>query len=209
LPVIKHRQLVRQVGAFGDFAIESSADHNNMIFSAGTTFIFGSWICEADDNGKFQSRLMEISKPQASPDISTTMLDQLAEKFSHLSVSDSTRTREVIINQDSYLDASRLEIPSEVQDEDLFRFPLELKNSTSIYQDTISYIMQSEQEIPLMGAQKGLVLSITPEGGIVHWPGARPDTSSTDPSCLVGMIELLPYQDGRTLPADNNDHGST
>ena len=23
------------------------------------------------------------------------------------------------------------------------------------------------------------------------------------------MVELLPYQDGRTLPADNNDHGST
>jgi hypothetical protein len=152
---------------------------------------------------------MEISKPQASPDISTTTLDQLAEKFLHLSVSDSTRTREVIINQDSYLDTSGLEIPSEVQDEDLVRFPLGLKNSASIYQDTISYIMQSEQEIPLMGAQKGLVLSITPEGGIIHWPSAQPDTSSTDPSRLVGMIELLPYQDDRTLPADNNDHGST
>ena len=60
-----------------------------------------------------------------------------------------------------------------------------------------------------MGAQIGLVLSITPEGGIVHWPGARPDTSLTDPSHLVGIVELLPYQDGRTLPVDNNDHGST
>ena len=54
-----------------------------------------------------------------------------------------------------------------------------------------------------------MVLSITPEGGIVHWPGAQPDTSSIDPSHLVGMVELLPYQDGRTLPTDNNDHGST
>jgi hypothetical protein len=26
LPVIKHRQLTRQIGAFGDFAIESSTD---------------------------------------------------------------------------------------------------------------------------------------------------------------------------------------
>jgi hypothetical protein len=52
LPDIKHRQLVRQVGAFDDFAIERSADLDNIIFSAGITFIFGSWIYEADENGK-------------------------------------------------------------------------------------------------------------------------------------------------------------
>jgi hypothetical protein len=67
-----------------------------MIFLAGSAFIFVSWICEADDNGKLQSRLMEISAPQASPDVSMTTLDQLAEEFSHLSISDSTRTREVV-----------------------------------------------------------------------------------------------------------------
>ena len=59
-----------------------------------------------------------------------------------------------------------------------------------------------------MGAQRGLILSITPKGGIIHWPGARPDTSLTDPSRLVDMVELLPYQDSRTLLVDNNDHGS-
>jgi len=42
LPVLKHRQLARQVGAFGEFATESSADLDNMIFSAALTFIFGS-----------------------------------------------------------------------------------------------------------------------------------------------------------------------
>jgi hypothetical protein len=35
-------QLARQVGAFGDFATESLVDLDNMIFSVGTTFIFGS-----------------------------------------------------------------------------------------------------------------------------------------------------------------------
>ena len=59
-----------------------------------------------------------------------------------------------------------------------------------------------------MGAHRGLVLSITPEGGIIYWPSARLDISLTDPSHLVGMVELLPYQDGKTLLADNNDHGS-
>jgi hypothetical protein len=60
----------------------------------------------------------------------------------------------------------------------------------------------------LMGAQKGLVLSITPEGAIVHWPGAWLGTSSLDPSHLVDMVELLPYQDGSTVPTDDG-HGST
>jgi hypothetical protein len=149
---LKHQQLARQVGAFRDFAIESSVDLNNMIFSAGITFIFGSWICEADENGKLRSHLMEISTPQVSPDISTATLDQLAKKLSHLLISNSTWTREVIINHDSYSDMSGLEILSKVQDKDLVHFPLGLKNSTSIYQDMISYIMQSEQDIPLTGA---------------------------------------------------------
>ena len=146
-----------------------------MVFSVGTTFIFGSWICKVDDNDKLQSRVMEIPAPQAPLAVSTTTLDQLAEKFSHLSISDLTRTWEAGKNQDSHSDTSKLsglEIPSEVKVEKPSRFPLGLKNTASIYPDPISYFMQSEQEIPLSGAQKGLVLSITPKGGIVHWPGA-------------------------------------
>jgi hypothetical protein len=49
---MKHRQLARQVGAFGGFASKSSTDFNNMTFSMGSTFIFGSWICEVDHKGK-------------------------------------------------------------------------------------------------------------------------------------------------------------
>jgi hypothetical protein len=40
-----------QVGAFGAIAIKSSTDFDNMIFPMGSTFIFGSWDCEADDKG--------------------------------------------------------------------------------------------------------------------------------------------------------------
>jgi hypothetical protein len=140
LPIIKHRQLARQVGAFGDSTVENSADHDNMIFSAGTAFIFGSWIYEADDNGKLQSRLMEILALQASPDVSTTTLDQLAEEFSHLSISNPTQTREVITKQDSHSDTSGSEIPLKVQAKDLVCFPLGLNNSASIYRDTTGYI---------------------------------------------------------------------
>ena len=127
--------------------IESSADLDDMIFSVGVTFVFGSWIYKANNNGKLQSCLMEILVPQASLDVSMITLDQLAEKFSHLSISDPTRIEEVTINLESFL-----EIPSNVQYEDLVRFPFVLKNSASIYQDTISYLVQSKQEIPLIGA---------------------------------------------------------
>jgi len=84
---------------------------------------------------------MEILALQASPNVPTITLDQLAEKFPHLSISDSTRNQEVTINHDSHSDMSplsRLEIPSEVQLEDLVHFPLGFKNSASIYQDMIS-----------------------------------------------------------------------
>jgi hypothetical protein len=57
--MIKHRQLACQVGAFGGFASKSSTDLDNMIFSTGSTFIFGSWISKADDKDKLQGRLLE------------------------------------------------------------------------------------------------------------------------------------------------------
>jgi hypothetical protein len=50
---------VCQVRAFDGFASESSMDFDNMTFSTGSTFIFGSWICEMDDEGKLQGRLLE------------------------------------------------------------------------------------------------------------------------------------------------------
>lgn len=73
----------------------------------------------------------------------------------------------------------------------------------SAFQELIQPLLQSELEIPLIGAQKGLVLSITPEDGIVHWPGARLLTTMLDPSRLVDMVEILPYQDGNTLPSED------
>ena len=88
--MIKHRQLARQVGAFGEFAFDSSTDLVSMIFSTGSTFIFGSWICEADDNGKLQGRLLEDSDHHEDLAISATTTDQLAGRFAQLVMSDPT-----------------------------------------------------------------------------------------------------------------------
>ena len=89
--MVKHRQLARQVGAFGHFAFESSMDLDNMIFSTGSTFIFGSWIYEANNNGKLQGRLLEDSDHHQDFSISTTTIDQLAGRFAQLVISNPTR----------------------------------------------------------------------------------------------------------------------
>ena len=89
--MVKHRQLARQVGAFGEFASESSTDLDNMIFSTGSTFIFGSWICEAGDNGKLQSHLLEDSDHHEDHSILATTTDQLAGRFAQLAMSDPTQ----------------------------------------------------------------------------------------------------------------------
>jgi hypothetical protein len=43
----------------------------------------------------------------------------------------------------------------------------------------------------LIGAQEGLILTITSQDYIVHWPGSIP---KDDSSRLVGTTVVLPYQ---------------
>ena len=52
--------------------------------------------------------------------------------------------------------------------------------------------------MPLKGAQEGLVLTITSQDCIVHWPGSVPEGSSTR---LVDAMTttILPYQEGDSI----------
>ena len=56
-------------------------DLDNMIFPKGSTFIFGSWIYEAGDDGKLQGHLLEDSDHHQDFSVSATMTDQLAGRF--------------------------------------------------------------------------------------------------------------------------------
>jgi hypothetical protein len=87
--VVKYRQLARQVGRFGGFASKSLTDLDKMIFSTGSAFIFGSWICEADDKGKLQGRLLEDQENQEDLTLSTRLTKELAGRLSHLAMSKS------------------------------------------------------------------------------------------------------------------------
>ena len=52
--------------------------------------------------------------------------------------------------------------------------------------------------MPLKGAQEGLILTITSQDCIVHWPGSVPEDSSTR---LVDTTTttILPYQEGDSI----------
>jgi hypothetical protein len=58
--------------------------------------------------------------------------------------------------------------------------------------------LDSVLRMPLKGAQEGLVLTITSQNCIVHWPGSIPEDSGTR---LVGTTTtaILPYQEGDSI----------
>ena len=90
--MVKHRQLARQVGAFDEFSLESSADLDlKMTYSAGTTFVFGSWICEAGGDGKLRTRLREEKE---FDDKNNPIEQELAEKMMKLLALNPTRKGE-------------------------------------------------------------------------------------------------------------------
>jgi hypothetical protein len=66
-------------------------DLDNMIFSKGSTFIFGSWIYEAGDDGKLQGHLLEDSDHHQDFSISTTTTYQLVRRFAQLMMSNPTQ----------------------------------------------------------------------------------------------------------------------
>ena len=140
--MVKHRQLARQVGAFGEFASESSTDLDNMIFSMGSTFIFGSWIYEANDNGKLQSRLLEDSDHPEDHSISATTTDQLTGRFAQLAMSDSTQISRLCASDSNSGSASEMEsYPSSFEKPSSFL--VGLQNTASAYQENNSEYTQS------------------------------------------------------------------
>ena len=132
--MVKHRQPACQVGAFGDFASESSMDLDNMIFSTGSTFIFGSWICEAGDDGRLQGRLLEDSDHHQDLSISATTIDRLAARFTQLAISDPTQISRLHASDSNSSSASETEsCPSSFGKPS--SFPTKLWNTTSTYQE--------------------------------------------------------------------------
>jgi hypothetical protein len=70
--------------------------------STESTFIFGSWICEVDDEGKLQGHLLEDREDREDLALSTRSTKELAGRLSHLTMSESTPVSPIIeFNSDS------------------------------------------------------------------------------------------------------------
>jgi hypothetical protein len=70
-------------------------------------------------------------------------------------------------------------------------FPFGLRNMAASNQALLQDSTSLVQRIPLIGAQEGLVLTITSQDYIVHWPGSIFEDGSTR---LVDATIVLPYQ---------------
>ena len=150
LSVVKHRQLARQVGAFGEFASESSTDLVNMIFSTGSAFIFGLWICKADDNDKLQGRLLKDLDHHEDLTISATTADQITGKLARLVMSDPTQiSRPTVFHAgpSSFpLGLHNATIQSSLENSPS-SFPAGLQNAASTYQEFNSENIQSSLRV--------------------------------------------------------------
>ena len=117
-------------------------DLDNMIFSKGSTFIFGSWIGEAGDDGKLQGHLLEDSDHHQDFFISATMTDQLAGRFMQLVMSNPTQISLLHASDSNSGSASETEpYPSSFGKPSSFL--TKLRNTTSTYQEYYSEYTQS------------------------------------------------------------------
>lgn len=122
---------------------------------------------------------MEISADQSAPMIHQDTIEDLVEKIDDFSIFDPTQTpnqpKEVESNLDRPRLSERASKTSGIHAHPLVLFALGLRGTSD--QESISKFMPSaaitkaDQEIPLIGAQQGLVLTATSEGNIVHWLG--------------------------------------
>jgi hypothetical protein len=75
-------------------------------------------------------------------------------------------------------------------------FPFGLNNMAKSCQILLQEAARSVRRVPLAESQEGLVLTITPQDCLVHWPGS---ISGGGDIRLVDEATILPYQEGSTL----------
>jgi hypothetical protein len=106
-----------------------------MIFAAGSIFIFGSWVYEANDEGNLQGHLIKSQEAYEELTLSMGSAEDLEEKFSGLTVSKSTQapmtTRLDLV---SGSDSSSGSNPGSFRDK-LSSFSIGLQNTTSTLQE--------------------------------------------------------------------------
>jgi hypothetical protein len=196
-----------------------------MIIPMGSTFIFGSWVYEADNEGNLYGRLVEAPEAHEDLTLPTGLAEDLAERFSGLTMPKSTQAPtttdlDLVSGSDSSSESNpvsfRIESSSfpiglrnaastlqeinsnlfQVSSKKLGHLLTGLNNVAKTYQDSLRGMNGRIQKLQLTGAQEGLMLTVTPEECLVHWPGIYPLNNNVQ---LVEEAITLPYQKGSTL----------
>jgi hypothetical protein len=107
-----------------------------MIFST-------KWICEADDKGKLQGRLLEDREDQEDLTLLARSRKELTGKLSRLAMSKSIQVSPIIeFNSDSRTESALETNPSSFRGKP-GSFPMELRNIASIHQEINSSLFQN------------------------------------------------------------------
>jgi hypothetical protein len=200
-------------------------DLDNMIFPTGSTFISGSWIYETDDKGKLQGHLLEDQENLEDFALLARSTEELTGELSRLAMSESSQVSPMIEFSSDSGTKSALETNLDSFHGKPDSFSMGLRNTASIHQEINSSLLQnssiklgpfpfrlnnmakscqillqeatrSVRRVPLAGAQEGLVLTITLQDCLIHWPGF---VSRDGDIRLVDEATILPYQEGSTL----------
>jgi hypothetical protein len=100
-----------------------------MIFPMGSIFIFGSWVCEADDEGNLERCLIEAQEACEEFTLLVGSTKDLTERFFGLIVSESTRAPMIIRTNSMFgSDSSSGSNPGSIRGK-LSSFPIGLRNA--------------------------------------------------------------------------------
>jgi hypothetical protein len=185
------------------------------------TFIFGSWVCIADDAGNFRRFTIDVMKPKTVAASFHSELDEFVDNLDDLLTHGSARRieEESIFNATRPRDATTTLGLDSLQSEGLrSRSRLSLRNSATEPQEANNSESLSalEKDLDLLlqigkpeatacrGAagclgDDGLMITSTPEGHFVHWKGMKLSDLLEDEDRLMAHLEPLPFQEGKPL----------
>jgi hypothetical protein len=107
----------------------------------GSIFIFGSWVCEADEKGILQGCLVEALEACEGLTLPTRPTEDLTKRLSGLTVSESTRAPTTTsLDLTSRSDSLSESYPGSFKDKSS-SFPIGLQNASSILQNINSNLL--------------------------------------------------------------------
>ena len=169
-------------------------EFNFPAISAGTTFVFGSWVCIANRLGGFSSHLIDTTSMQmprqeqlGKTTLAEIILPQVTEETEKLSISNTTSTRCPFGLEDSAASYSAI-----ICRKILNSMVTQTASQFDSYPDS-----DDNFDSNLLNCSN-LTITATPQSRIVYWKNSK-TTGPLNNARLETCLRDLPYQSGRPL----------